>query len=87
MTGEDAKRSGSILRSTYGAVEEAPTSTSRCVECNSEGQSWSGDSWSAERQILSVYACLRSGCPQNREMSPTYARLRTAGLQIREDRL
>jgi len=87
MTGEDTKRIGSILRSTDGAAEEALTSASRCVECNSKGQSWSGDSWSADRQILSVYACLRSGGPQNREMSPIYACLRIAGLQIREDRL
>jgi hypothetical protein len=73
-------RNGSTLRSTDGSAVKVPTSPCRCGECSSKGQSWSGDSWSADRQRLPIYACLRSGGPQNREMSPICARLRSAGL-------
>jgi hypothetical protein len=85
MTGEDAMRNGSTLRSTDGSAVKVPTSACRCGKCSSKGQSWSGDSRSADRQILPICACLRSGGLQYREMSPTCARLRIAGLQIRED--
>jgi hypothetical protein len=80
-------RSGSTLRSTDVSAEKAPTSACRCGECSSKGQCWCGDSWFADGQILPIYACLRNGGPQNKEMSPICARLRIAGLQIREDRL
>jgi hypothetical protein len=82
MTGEEEMWNGSTLRSTDGSTVKVPTSAYRCGEC-----SWSGDSWSADMHILHIYACLRSGGQQNRAMSPIYARLRIAGLQIREDRL
>ena len=80
-------RIGSTLRSTDVSAVKVPTFACRCGECSSKGQGWSGDSRSADRQIIPIYACLRSGGPQNSEMPAICARLRSAGLQIREDRL
>ena len=43
------------------SAERAPTSASRCVECYSKGQSWSGDSWSAEQRDVS-HICSSEDC-------------------------
>jgi hypothetical protein len=80
MTVEDEMWNGSTLRSTDGSAVKVTTSACRCGECSLKGQKMSGDSWSADTEILHIYACLRSGGQQNREISPIYARLRIAGL-------